>query len=732
MKLNITPKLSLLFTNYGIKQYVESLIMFKGVVMFCVILVFVPNSLVYSQDNQNRKNNEPSDSLKFEVVAELYQSTLTNRPDLAIQYAERALQLVEKTGDSIAIAYWNQCYGKAYESMESYYSAVKFYTFAHDIYLRQQHSKEAALLLVAIGDVYQIAEISHLASEYYQRANEIFVQHNDTVGIALVIEKEGESYLDNYPDIALAKFLDAKKLLTRVSDSVQSANILMYIGSALQKKGDYEAAIANLNDALTVFQNSGKRDKVAQCLALLGDTYCEWGNIERAEISYDMALINYQSLDLKYQIAQLMIKSAIVKLKQWKFYSAEHYAQDVLLISDNLGFNSIKAQVYLLYADLYQAKHDYVTALEYYKKYATINDSLIKEQNQLQYKLLDENIQTQKREKDLEKLNRVTQIKTYQEYILMGIGVIVVVIGWFAFSKYRNKVKANRLLAQKNSLIKEHQQELIKTLDQLADNEVILRRTNATKDKMFSIIGHDLRNPIGAFKTMLEIVTNDPENFEKEKLIEILKMLYASASSTYNLLENLLYWAKSQQGTMNFVPEYLDIIEIIDENLMLFLSSAKSKGIKLKSEISPEVINHCALQQCYVIGDKNMITTVLRNLISNSIKFTRENGEITIKAHIQSNGEIAAHIPPSNKQTKYVLIEVADNGVGIKPDILPKLFKPDNNFSYVTYGTNNEKGSGLGLVLCKEFIEKNNGFIWVESQENAGSQFKFILPVFEV
>jgi len=235
-------------------------------------------------------------------------------------------------------------------------------------------------------------------------------------------------------------------------------------------------------------------------------------------------------------------------------------------------------------------------------------------------------------------------------------------------------------------------------LKSIAEN---LKISNATKDKMFSIIAHDLRGPIGNLKAMMELLLENPEEFELAEITEILSSLKDSSVSTYDLLENLLNWAKSQQGLIEYIPDVYDIKAITINSINSQKPNAENKKIK--------IINHIP-QGIKVICDVNMIRTVLRNLISNAIKFTKENGKIEI-SHILDN--------------KTVTISVKDTGIGIETQNISKIFNENEYFT--TYGTNREKGSGLGLNLCKEFIEKNNGKIWVESTYGQGATFSFSL-----
>ena len=230
-----------------------------------------------------------------------------------------------------------------------------------------------------------------------------------------------------------------------------------------------------------------------------------------------------------------------------------------------------------------------------------------------------------------------------------------------------------------------------------------LKELNAVKDKLFSIIGHDLRGPIGGFKSLIELLISDYDLSDTKSLIEILQMIQKSANSTYDLLENLLAWARSQRNEIVYAPEEIKLQETVSSTIGLFTELTQNKEIS--------IINHIP-ENTVVFADKNMLMTVLRNLISNAIKFTPNGKQIQIA---------------SDQNDSEQIVTIKDEGTGISPENQLKLFK--NTEHLTTYGTNGEKGSGLGLLLCKDFIEKHNGKIWVESELGKGSTFKFTLPI---
>lgn len=244
--------------------------------------------------------------------------------------------------------------------------------------------------------------------------------------------------------------------------------------------------------------------------------------------------------------------------------------------------------------------------------------------------------------------------------------------------------------------------EKLKAEQELIESDKQLLELNHTKDKLFSIIGHDLRSPFNnilGFSDLLIKRQHDSTFSDAEKFLKIINGL---ANNTLILLDNLLNWAKSQTGVLNIAKENILLSDIIHEVIKLNKPVAKTKDISLNSFCDEEI---------KIFGDKNLLKTVFRNLISNAIKFTNPEGEIKIIAI---------------KKNDWVEVTISDNGIGISKEKLNDFF----NLSQIksTVGTANEKGSGLGLILCKEFVEKHGGKIWVESKFGKGSDFKFTLP----
>jgi len=265
----------------------------------------------------------------------------------------------------------------------------------------------------------------------------------------------------------------------------------------------------------------------------------------------------------------------------------------------------------------------------------------------------------------------------------------------------------NTLLQNMNTFLEQQVQERTAALEaqkiELEQKNGQLHELNASKDKFFSIIAHDLKSPFTALLGYTDLLVESLETYNQAEFKEYLTNLQAAAKKLYALLENLLAWSRIQRGLMQYTPEPIDLHDIAQDNYNLFVSRANQKQVTLKTLIPENTM---------VFADYSMVNTVIRNLTSNALKFTAAGGKVTLSAkHDQHAFEVS----------------VSDTGIGISEDALPLLFRIDTH--YLKRGTAGEEGTGLGLVLCKELVEKNSGRIWVESKVGKGTTFRFTLPL---
>ena len=263
--------------------------------------------------------------------------------------------------------------------------------------------------------------------------------------------------------------------------------------------------------------------------------------------------------------------------------------------------------------------------------------------------------------------------------------------------------KLQQELQKKNTILEQYVEMLAEKTVQLDEKNSQLQEANASKDRFFSIISHDLRAPFVGLLGLTQLITDEFDTYEREQLKSIMLKLRKSSESMYALLENLLTWSRIQRGLIEHQPLPLDLQDLVKKNFYLLHSNAGQKQITL---------SHTIPDQIRVYADEKMVDTVLRNLLSNALKFTYCGGNV--------------HVSVMEESDDMLSIAVTDTGIGMNEENLAKLFRIDAKFTRT--GTADEHGTGLGLILCKEFVERNGGRIEVESEVEKGTTFRFTLP----
>jgi len=280
--------------------------------------------------------------------------------------------------------------------------------------------------------------------------------------------------------------------------------------------------------------------------------------------------------------------------------------------------------------------------------------------------------------------------------ILLRAGKVIHTASVNAFEVGIRNEALNAQLQQEITKQKKIKKKLIKS-------KAAVEKINKTKDKFFEIISHDLKSPFNSIIGFSDLLNTEYDTFDDLQRKEFIKKINTSSLDTFKLLENILTWARTQTDGIIINKKNLNIKKLVDKSISSYLSNADSKNISIINNVQPELI---------ISIDENTALTFIRNIVNNAIKFTNKGGSVTIASHV-------------NKDS--IKLHITDTGVGMSPEVVDTLFQIDKNMS--TKGTNNEKGTGLGLLLCKEFIERNGGSISVKSEKNKGSEFIISLPL---
>ncbi len=682
----------------------------------------------------------------------------------SVGYYERAERIFKNIEDEANTAETYNYIGIAYIAMQNYERALNYYLLSMDIWKEINDENGIAKCNYNIGLIYQKLDKDKESISYFDKASEIFSKLNDNVNTNRMNYKIGQIYKD------LSKYDKALEYFQKTLESYEASKDSSKIASSLNNIGNLYFELGNNSKALEYYQKwysilkiIGNETKIAFAIINIGNVYLDLGNYRDALKAYDEALQKIEGKGFKGKESIIQNNIGLIYKIQKKYTLALKYCLRSLEMREDLGDlegaivpltslseihlrlgNLAKALSYadrslttaykfdkkLLVRDSYKLLYEinyklqnYKTAFDYHVNYAAVRDSILSIESRRRIDQLRIMYESEKKEKQNELLSMEVNIQkkevSNQENITrfsIAITVLILMIFLVLYSRYRTKQKANQLLSEtneqvnkanvklseKNELITKQKEDLQRLNKDLITSEEKLRRANIAKDKFFNIVAHDLKNPLQAILLSSYVLFNKYNLMGQKQLGEVVTNLYKTTTLYADLLENLLQWSRTQSGKIEFNPISTDLSVLLRKNINLLEGTAERKNIYLTSHVN---------EKTNVFADQNMINSVIRNLISNAIKFTFNRGQVTISAH--ENG-------------KFVEISVEDTGVGISNRELDKLFRIDITFS--TLGTSMEQGTGLGLILCKEFIEKNGGKIWVESEVDKGSIFKFTLP----
>ena len=567
-----------------------------------------------------------------------------------IAVLEKAIAIAMQIKDSTLLSIGYRELGYSYTIAGNYQQGLDAYTSALEIDTKLNAYENIAISLNAIGKIHEMWKQFDKALDFYFQSLEIAKNLNNLDQIAVRKASIASAYKSMQEfDKALDYLERSLALETELNNEVRMGYRMDQMGEIYTILGDFEKAEEKLLPALEIFRNN--RILVSESIVLnhIGFNYMKKNDYENAFIRYN----------------------------------------ESLAIAEQIGFNNMKQKNLKELSLLMQKKGNYSEALDFYKQFVAIRDSAFTEQARQQ--LLDFQVKyeseqkekelaimNQKRLEDQLKLNQARQ----QRILMFGIVTLLLILLGALYSRFQIKKRAQLKLSAANSQ---------------------LSVLNQTKNKFFTILAHDLKNPIYAFRNIStalhdsynEISTEDAKNFTLE--------LKNTSDKLCSFLDELLKWAASLTGRLTPKTETLELKPLLDELAELYNPMAKSKNINITVDVPSE---H------FAFADRNMMHTVFRNIISNAIKFTPENGWVRVESRLNN---------------QYVDVSVSDSGIGISEDDIDKLFIIGNDPAKI--GNSKNKGVGFGLFLCKEFIEKNNGKIWAESQPGEGSVFHISLPL---
>lgn len=613
-----------------------------------------------------------SDPAKINTYLEISKAYTTDQPDSAVHYCNQAMKLAEGMGDRHSQGLLLIELGRINILHRHEDIARRFINEALSIFRNLHEPEGIAHAYDQLGLLDGQRQDISAATKEFNRSMEFYRDSHDSSGILEAYNGLGKAY-EEKGDVekALTYYLSTLVQYEHRRQKPEAYFILLdRIGHLYLKKGDSRTALKYLEEGIRNSNVPAERDTQITLLNEEGKVYEQGGQKANALTYYKQALSEARKYNKPEEQAQALINIAGVLKKENSGQSLNDLKR-ALKIADSLSQPRLEAAIYGALAGVYRQEKDYKEAMEALEENHRLLDSLLGADTTNEIAEIDSSYVL---ESSREKIGSLQQITRQEKTELnLSLVILITVLSLFVLLYfYLRKIR---------KLNKE------------------LKAANQVKDTLFSVIGHDLKGPAGSAAQLFALM--ETEDFTEAELKGMISELRKQTEASFELLLTLFEWGRAQLQGIKVQPQQLDVKSIIKKNTQLLSKQAEIKNITI-NDYMPEAIT--------VTGDANHFDFIIRNLLSNAIKFTYENGHIELNAHESGNE---------------VVFSVKDDGTGISPEQQQVFLKTNLE---VSYGTKGEKGSGLGLLLIREFLEANHGRIWLESQPGAGTTFYFSFP----
>lgn len=641
------------------------------------LLLIILSHNVISKDHfrLNEKKLKKDNNLeKIETLSELCWKLRERARDSSLIYGIKAMHLADSLGYYKQKAKVSNYVGVVYmHYLKDAKTAIPFYHDALEAAYLVNDTLQIAYAYNNLGDAFYLIGNIPLALKYGKNSLHYFLQLNDKRGLAYSYINLGlANRKDHKYDLSIKFFKQAISLRKEINDSIGIASAHYEIGVSYFKKNDLDKAYQYFQKSIMLHKKLDNKMYIALSLNGIADVLFEKGDYKKALESYYESLQYNKKGNYIEGIIQSKLGIALVYSLTGKKAQGKEQLQEAIQLANRLGYSTNILKSYKTAAKFYENSGDFKSANKSYKKYLSVYDSLYSVQ---QFEAL---IEMDNRFKISQKLSEINQDLEQRRrdalyltiILLLVVGVVLVLLWRF--------IVIRRLSKQ-------------------------LRQINDSKDKLFSIISHDLKAPFNSMLGFSSLMVKESEHTDNETIKKYSRYIDQMAMQTVELINNLTSWSRSQRGLIKLYKSEFNLKELIDKVVDLNQGNIKQKRIQIENKVEENLM---------INADQDILRTVVNNLINNAIKFTSNNGLIEIETF---------------KQKNQIKISIKDNGIGIHKDDLKKLFSVKSNFT--TLGTNNEQGTGLGLIICKEFTEMHGGKIEVISELNKGSEFIITLPV---
>lgn len=643
---------------------------------FVVLVIFICQSFSGFSENLNdslfiKLNEAKTSDAQIKSYTNVLLFYSSRNLDSSIYFSEKAIKLFQKNKDKVSEGRIYHTMANIYKDRLSYDTAKVYLDKSFIVFTSINYDKGIAKCYNTNGIIAAQKADYKIAANYFMRALKIFEKLNDVNGVIQGYANLGSvyGYLHN-PTKAIYYFQKAQDI-NQKEFGEPYYKIFGNLASVYFEKGDFKTALSYYKICIEEYsKNEAEVDDYISFLTEAGDCERELNNLSDAMDYYNRAYPMALQADLPMQQADILYQLALLTYKNKQYSESINYAQKAIQLAKKFEMLDMLTDALQSLSIVYETTGQFENAYEVYKEYNIYKDSLQSFEQKKDVEILDANYKVEKSEIEIEKLELQNQKNTLLKtiYLLLFVSFLII-----AIILYTNLSKRN-LLNRK------------------------LEQSNKVKDRLLSIIAHDLKSPLNNIVNVLEAI--DQELFSKEEQAEIVTALKNQTNVTIETLENLLKWGQAQLRGISIKPEKFKLKDQLNKAILFVTAQANSKKIKIKLNTENEWNGHF---------DQEHFNFIVRNYLANAIKFSPVESTIEVKAIFDA------------KDNKYK-ISIVDKGMGIKEEDVPTIFQPAPT---VNFGTNNERGSGLGLRLCKEFAEANKGIVGFKTKVGEGSEFYF-------
>lgn len=623
------------------------------------------------------------------------------RTSEAQQQLAEAVSIFKKQNDVTGLIACYHSYGSMYTLLADYQLALKYLNLALNLNKGSGNELLQTNLYKGLGNVYFSRGELSKALDYYYKGLFIAIKNHYTLPSGNLYNNIGAvlQNMEVYPN-ALTHFKKALNLL-QGTDNIQAlGTINQNIGEILLAQSDYDGAIRYLNTANKIVNTQNDKDGLSSVYTDLGLAYAAKKDFKRADSYIDTSLQIARKYKIVYNQAYALVGLANLYNQQHEYQKAYNYALEGQQLSVKLGNLAVKASAALQMSKALVALGNGDEAYKYLNEYISIKDQLKSNESveksasynfELTFALKERQLKQRQHERELLYLQR-----SQRQRMVIAIFLIIIVamlsIIWIYYRQKKQQQSINAKLELKNT-------EVLQQKTDLDEQASKLNELNHLKDRLIAILAHDLRAPLSTLKGLFYLLKDS--TITHQEMLEMLPAVLKQLDYTSDFLDTLLFWVNSQMESFDITLKPFALSELVVNEVDKHRDEARKKGIHLVTDIGENLT---------ATADPNSIRIVVRNLLTNAIKFSHSDGKIDISA--LQDGDRA-------------VVKIRDHGIGMSPEQLSKLFK--SRMDSIT-GTNNESGTGMGLLFCKDLIEKCNGNIEVNSKPGMGTEFAFTIP----